>query len=49
MTGITFLPVYMDPSGSAWNLIAIVICIALTWVIGVVVSYAITKPLGAEA
>lgn len=33
MPGITSLPVYMNPSGNAWNIIAIVICIALTWAI----------------
>jgi len=39
MPGITSLPVYMDPSGNAWNIIAIVICIALTWVIAMACSF----------
>ncbi len=39
MPGITSLPVYMDPSGAVWNIIAIIICIAVTWVIGVACSY----------
>lgn len=41
MPGITSLPVYMDPSGSVWNIIAITICIVATWLIAAVCSFAL--------
>ena len=40
MPGITSLPVYADPSGNPMNLIMIVVCIALTWVISAALSFA---------
>lgn len=43
MPGITSLPVYADPSGNPMNLIMIVVCIGLTWVIGTVLSYVLWK------
>lgn len=43
MPGITSLPVYADPSGNPMNLIMIVVCIGLTWVIGAVLSYVLWK------
>ena len=41
MPGITSLPVYADPSGNPMNLIMIVVCIALTWVISAALSFAL--------
>ena len=41
MPGITSLPVYADPSGNPMNLIMIVACIALTWVISATLSFAL--------
>jgi PTS system beta-glucosides-specific IIC component len=41
MPGITSLPVYADPSGNPMNLIMIVVCIALTWVISATLSFAL--------
>lgn len=43
MPGITSLPVYADPSGDPMNLLVICLCIALTWVIGVAVSWVLWK------
>ncbi len=39
MPGITSLPVYMDPSGAVWNIIAIIICLVVTWVVALACSF----------
>ncbi len=45
MPGITSLPVYMDPSGAMWNLIAIIICLVVSFVGACAVAFALTKPI----
>lgn len=43
MPGITSLPVYADPSGDPMNLIMILVCIGLSWVISAVLSHMLWK------
>lgn len=45
MPGITSLPVYADPSGSAWNIIAIIICLVASFVVSAVMAFVLTKPV----
>lgn len=45
MPGITSLPVYMDPSGATWNIIAILICLVASFVVAAAVSVVFTKPI----
>lgn len=47
MPGITSLPVYMDPAGGAWNIIAIVICLVASFGVACAVAFAATKPIEA--
>lgn len=43
--GITSLPVYMDPTGAVWNIIAILICLVASFAISAGVAFAFTKPI----
>lgn len=45
MPGITSLPVYMDPSGAMWNIIAILICLVASFAISAGVAFVFTKPI----
>lgn len=48
MPGITSLPVYADPSGNPMNLIMIVACIAVTWVVAAVLSFGLWGRFGTQ-
>lgn len=43
MPGITSLPVYADPSGNPMNLVMILVCIGVTWLIAAALSFVLWK------
>ncbi len=47
MPGITSLPVYMDPTGALWNIVAILICLAASFGVAAAAAFVLTKPIEA--